>query len=757
MYNNIPAELRQLDQWIVWASVMKDGKPTKIPINAQSLQPADITNPVNFSTFAHVVNTVQTVPGLAGIGLVLTANDPLVCIDLDNKPDNPASEHEQENHRAILDAFHARGTYIEASPSGTGWHIWAKGKLPPGCTKRRGHVEIYDDARFIACTGKVAVPYSGVIECPDLITDLAQSMGQGHAPINGTYTLDQIDSGLSDAQVATSILAAGQGGKFISLCKGEWRAMGYPSQSEADFALLSILAFYTVDNAQVRRMFRDTALGQRPKAQRNDYLDRSLGTIRARAGALSAEQHAVAKATAQAIAADAAARQEVNNSTNEIAFPPGLMGEVAQHFFDTAQRPVREVALAGAFCFFAGILGRCFNTYTGSGLNMYMLIVAKTGTGKEGAQHGISRLINQLRPYVPGIVDFMGPGEFSSGQAVIRTLDEHPCFVSVLGEFGLTLKQLNDPHAGAHIVKLRKALLDLFGKSGWEDILNPTAYSDSTKNTKLVQAPCITLLGESTPESLYDNIDPSSIADGLLPRFHIVEYRGERPATNPHANRRPAEALLKRIAEVVAVAIALKQQNKCITVEAVPEARKLLNDYDVACDRLIKDSASQGERDLWNRNHIKAVREAALISVVNNPHAPGISLDAATYATSFVHRDTQGLVDRFFAGDVGQGENKQHADLRRVIIEYFNMPARTLAHYRATPEMRTAGLIPYSYLVTRCTRIASFYKDRMGAVHALKNALTTKLETENLGRMDPASAFAQHGKREALYFRGNNW
>ncbi|MFS6755248.1 hypothetical protein, partial [Staphylococcus aureus] len=67
---------------------------------------------------------------------------------------------------------------------------------------------------------------------------------------------------------------------FNSLCRGEMSE--YPSQSEADFALLSIIGFYTQDNEQVRRVFRMTALGKRDKANRdNKYLNRALEKIRA--------------------------------------------------------------------------------------------------------------------------------------------------------------------------------------------------------------------------------------------------------------------------------------------------------------------------------------------------------------------------------------------------------------------------------------------------------------------------------------------
>lgn len=54
---------------------------------------------------------------------------------------------------------------------------------------------------------------------------------------------------------------------------GDWRALGFPSQSEADAACLFNLARYTHNQAQLARLFRRSGLGQRDKAKRTDYVE----------------------------------------------------------------------------------------------------------------------------------------------------------------------------------------------------------------------------------------------------------------------------------------------------------------------------------------------------------------------------------------------------------------------------------------------------------------------------------------------------
>jgi hypothetical protein len=89
--------------------------------------------------------------------------------------------------------------------------------------------------------------------------------------------------------------------------------------------------------------------------------------------------------------------------------PPGLVGAVAEFIFEAAPRPVREIALVGAIGFVAGIVGRAFNV-SGTGLNLYTLCLAPTGTGKEAINAGISKLVTAVRPTTPTIARLHRPG-----------------------------------------------------------------------------------------------------------------------------------------------------------------------------------------------------------------------------------------------------------------------------------------------------------------------------------------------------------
>lgn len=272
-YDNIPAELRERPQWIAANS-------KKEPVNPHTGRLASPTDPGTWGSFAQACAYAGT-HGLR-IGFVFTAGDPYCGIDLDRKT---GDEAEAKLHRKILDAF---PSYTERSTSGAGYHIIVKAMLSHG--RRRDSVEAYSYARYFIFTGNV-VRQAPIIEAQMKVDALVNEMPAAKVGVD----LVDIASPYTDEQVRATARGARNGKKYDALCActsctgegvqkvhGTYTQLGYTSQSEADHALLSIIAFYTRDNAQVRRLFRSTGLGKRDKAIKdNKYINTSLKKIRA--------------------------------------------------------------------------------------------------------------------------------------------------------------------------------------------------------------------------------------------------------------------------------------------------------------------------------------------------------------------------------------------------------------------------------------------------------------------------------------------
>lgn len=726
MLNNIPSELRALAQWVI-ADMSPDpetGLPKKHPLNPRTGQLADVTDYRTWGTFEDALHT-----GAKHIGFVLSPNDPFCIIDLDNKPHKPATPEQLARHHKILDSFNS---YTERSVSGHGYHIIVRGNIPAGV--HRDNVEVYSSGRYMICTGNV-VRQSPILDYQALLDVLYGEMAP--PPVS---ELIQRDAVMDDMDLLNMASNASNGDKFNQLCRGEWKDE-WPSQSEADFALLSIIAFYTHDNEQVRRVFRMSALGKRDKATRdNKYLDRALSKIRAQQPAPIDFSALKMNAAQLSEVSEVIKVSEVMPSNvtylpgaepvkiDDLTLPPGIIGEMAQYFYSSAIRPVPEVALAAAIALTAGVVGRSYNI-SGSGLNQYMILLAKTGSGKEGALSGIENLIAAIRPQIPMADQFLGPAAFASGQALVKVLNDRPCFISVLGEFGLTLQQLSDHRANSAQVMLRKVLLDLYAKSGWNRTLRSSVYSDTEKNTKIIQAPNVTILGESTPETFYDGMDTSHIAEGLIPRFSILEYNGDRPARNRSANMPPSLPLAQRFSDLIAVALTTTNNNTCCPVAIDAQGLALLDDFDTEADAIMNGSKHEAETQLWNRAHLKALKLAALLAVGVNPHQPTVTALTAQWAIDFTRRDVQCVARRFMDGDVGQGDGKQYHDLRRAIELYFENPPKAVMVDHIGRQMHADKIIPYRYLSQRTASVASFRTDKQGASAALKRAIQRMLDS----------------------------
>ncbi len=754
MLNNIPGELRSLAQWVC-ADMSIDpekGLPKKHPLNPRTGQLADVTNPKTWGTFEEAVRT-----GYKHIGFVLSPNDPFTIIDLDNKAHDPATPEQITRHHKILDAF---DSYTERSTSGLGYHIIVRGKIPAGV--HRDKVEAYSAGRYMIMTGDVVRP-SPIADYQSLLDVLYGEM----APPSVAALVDR-ESPLDDLELLEMASRATNGSKFDSLCRGEWQNE-YPSQSEADFALLSIIAFYSQDNQQVRRVFRMSALGKRDKATRdNKYLDRALGKIRAQQPAPIDFDQLILNAKAMATP-----REVVNHSAGEITnvsylpgaepkqleditLPPGIIGEMACYFYSSAIRPVPEVALAAAIALTAGVVGRSYNI-SGSGLNQYIILLAKTGSGKEGALSGIENLITAIRPQIPMADQFLGPAAFASGQALVKVLNDRPCFVSVLGEFGLTLQQLSDHRANSAQIMLRKVLLDLYAKSGWNRTLRSSVYSDTEKNTKIIQAPNVTILGESTPETFFDGLDVSHIAEGLIPRFSVLQYNGDRPARNRGANIAPPIELAQRFTDLIAIALTTTNNHTCCPVAIDAQGLKTLDDFDAEADAIMNATKYEAETQLWNRAHLKALKLAALLAVGVNPHQPTITHACAEWAIDFTRRDITSVAKRFMEGDVGQGDGKQHHDLRRAIEQYFNAPPASITKSNWAMKMQADKIITYSYLAARTAPIASFRQDKLGSTGALKRGIQRMLDSGMLVEIPKVQLNQKYGYTGSAFGVGTYW
>lgn len=734
MFEKIPDEFKQYKNWIVWKyEDLEAEKPTKVPYCPHNGKHASVTEPATWSTFDLALSVLKS-KNYSGLGFVLTEADPFACIDLDDSKGNGVSLHRQ------MQIYSQFNTYTERSPSGTGCHLWVQGRVKSG--RKRSSIEIYSQLRYMTMTGDI-IRNEPIKDFNIELNYLWGQMGKGGVA-------EIVYSGLTeqkevDEDVINRALNAANGDKFEKLLLGNWQDI-YQSQSEADFAFIDMVAFYTQNRKQIERIFHSSELGKRDKAKRVDYLswminksfDRSLPPVDIE-GLQNKIQEAIetrikkGKIESQ-LKVEVIEDEKFTPERDIYLAPPGLVGEIARFIYDQAPRPVPEIALVGALGLMSGIVGRSYNI-DGLGLNQYILLLANTGVGKEAIASGISKLINEVIKTVNNAGTYIGPGEIASSGALIKYMSKSAnSFVSIFGEVGLFIQELSSTNKNPVKVGLKKLILDLYNKSGEGQVLRPSIYSDKDNNTSAVLSPSFSICGESTPEEFYKMLDEGMINNGLLPRFTIIEYYGKRPKlSKTHMHVKPSFDLIDKISTLCTYSNQLNSQNRAIICKAKDDAKKLLDEWDEYSDENMNGAEREVKRQLWNRAHVKALKLASIVAVGISPYNPEITIDVAKWAINIVHSDVKNLLKRFEMGEIGTERNEESSQQTLVIemIKKFIMSNwERIEKYKVCKKnLHDNRIIPFSYLQKMLYQKKEFKKDSRGPNMAIRAALKTLCDT----------------------------
>lgn len=776
-WERLPAEMRVRDQWLIAAPdkspwTVKDGKAFR----------GSTTEPSQWLPFDVACHHAREWG--ADIGYVLSASDPFSCIDLDVvdagtqktkgvevDPRLWTTKEQLDRFWAIVQAFNS---FTELSRSGKGLHVWVLGNIGSG--GKRDGVEVYSQERFMICTGNVvlAEPIKpGGISLEMLVQEIKRERAFAE--------LVEIPEKEPDEVIWKRALSADNGEKFRLLCEGKWAELGYKSQSEADFSLMSMFTFYSNSNEQCRRMFRLTALGQRDKATKNNrYLDLTLIPLRARIAKERARMDAI-KAQAEALVSkvrepeavaslvaglqtQAANRVGVNvpetppaavalanmapaplaveQPEGGLDWPPGLCGALASFIYKSSPRPVKEVAIVAALGLLAGICGRCYNIPQ-SGLNIYLILIARSAVGKEAMHSGISIILQSImNKGYRQISQFVNFQDMASGPALQKEVAANPSFVNVAGEWGRKLKAMSMDTQGP-MATLRTVMTNLFQKSGPQSLVGGVSYSSADKTIAGVSGVSYSMIGETTPGTLYESLTETMMEDGFLSRFITVEYTGLRPAANENPQMEMDAPLLDAVCQLVQHSADLNARAARQIVGINPAARKMIYDFDKECDHNINGTLDESIRQMWNRAALYVMRLSALLAAGDNYIHPVIVEAHVTWALTLVRRHIQLLMNRLLSGDVGTGDQTRERKVMAICKAFVTDGAPKAQG--VTAKMVEDGVIPRSYLALRTSRVQSFTTHRNGSSSSLDLTLKTLCDNGYLIELPKGSMFDVYG------------
>ena len=429
---------------------------------------------------------------------------------------------------------------------------------------------------------------------------------------------------------------------------------------------------------------------------------------------------------------------------SELHWPPGRAGVFARLIFDNSYSPVREVAIAATLGLLAGVCGRAYRTYTGKDLALYLILIAKSGIGKDSTHDGIPMLLKLAS--VPMAERFVRAQDFVSGEALHKELLREPGFLALQGEFGRKMKRMSNP-TDTPMQSLRTVMTNAYGKR----FLEGKSYSNSDNSLEGVEWPALSFLGETTPATFLECLTPDMMADGFLSRFLCITYEGQRPPPN-----RERDAMLDdedlsmwkaMVNHMVPYQYPFNMPEPCV-VQPDEDAQERLERFELDCIDSLNATDDESERQVWTRAHLKALKVASLLAVADNPFKPVVRIAHVAWALTLVRDDIGVFQTRKRSGDVGIDDSARERKLSAFIKEYL-VTNPIPAGYKVPDAMRQNSIVPRSYLQRRAASLPAFNNHKLGATRALDDTLASLVVNGHLMEVKKdklVDAYSFHGK-----------
>lgn len=329
---------------------------------------------------------------------------------------------------------------------------------------------------------------------------------------------------------------------------------------------------------------------------------------------------------------------------------PGALGEIANYYNATARVPQPGFAVQTAIAIGSIIMGRNYRSTKSNHTSLYMMNVAKSGTGKEHSKTVIEEVL--AHSSLDHLVNGSG---YTSAGAVFSTLLRRPRHITIIDEFGRYLEAATG-QKNAMLLEANTQLMEAIGRC--HGTMRPTAYSTMTLSAEKAEEmanrkiynPAITLMGMTTPAALFRNISSNNVADGFLGRFIIHQSNQPRMVHDDkdlmemprriidwceHVNDRAHNDGLDDLSQEFPV---------YVTLPFSGEALALIREFNQWCVDLCDSLDEFGMDALPGRSKEMSMRLALIIAISIDHTANVISEEATRWAISYVKFSTEQTV-----------------------------------------------------------------------------------------------------------------
>lgn len=454
----------------------------------------------------------------------------------------------------------------------------------------------------------------------------------------------------------------------------------------------------------------------------------------------------------------------VISDKNALIIPPtssALMYELVKWSYETRIKPILEVSLTSVIAIISGIVGKMWQLPTGTGLNNYVILSARSGIGKEGLHTTKNDLFMQLRKRYSD-TDFRRhviDDDFASGQALVKrclqeagskageknnnpfalTLEKYASFVNFQKEFGKNLSEMGEDSRNQSAQSLKAQYLRLYTGSAENDMLSAMTYSNSDNNFTETYAPAFSIVGEATISGIADSLTPQMAKDGFLSRFLTVTYKGGAVPQNKDKYGSPAPTyVLDKLNELLEQEKVLSGhadtvKARFIRIKMNDDAEEFNLMLENWCMEML-DQAGDAEhfRQAWNRCQLKILKLAGICAVCQNYSDPVINIQHISWATRLVFLDIANIYDMITNGETSLTDNAENTMANSLLdaIKKFILTSNSVVLCNATNipvkiinQMRGDRVVPISYINYALGSQKVFVRAKTGYTRAIQNTI----------------------------------
>jgi hypothetical protein len=318
---------------------------------------------------------------------------------------------------------------------------------------------------------------------------------------------------------------------------------------------------------------------------------------------------------------------------------PGIAGELERWVDSTAHFESPELCrLAALHCISLIANNRYVVGESEVSLNLFSLVVAGTGSGKDNALRCVDKFAHQFMPPVtlelkPGkSVDIAATlSRVSSGAAIYKMLSRRKGRVWLSDEFGLLLEGMT---RGKYDDVLQAFLTCFARPSG---VVTTQEYSKIEDCSPAITHPYLSCLAVTTPEPLARALEAGQFMQaGLINRSIpvVLRERGKRRFDVP--NNRPVPPKIERWAQLLKLGSNKLSPEKPKVIPVEPEAKARLQAFTLECDARTDMPA------LWSRVYENSMKLAGLVALGMDPER--VTLPVMEWAINAVSSGYQGFI-----------------------------------------------------------------------------------------------------------------